>query len=464
MKFFKKRLTAIALTAAMTFTPAVGVFAAETNPSSITVELDGKQVSLSDAQAIMKDGRTFLPFNSTFEAMGATITYESSTKTTSAVKGDVTINFVAGSKDVTLIKNGVTSTLTMDAPSFVLEETTYVPARLVAQSFGYNVGWDNDTKTIILLDVDKIIAQYADKFTIMDKYLAFSKASTKDPQSIDGKFDMKIAMGSGAEAIPFSANGTITGTADSSKADIALKMILDIDKLVAVAGSTEELDAESKALLDQIKNIDINVKGDMKAGKFYIQSPLFATSFNVAADSWIEIDLNDLLDQAGMGSSLFTDLVKIADSDSFVTSLGEMLRVFPINSKQEALMLESLLKTMVSTYGDDSFVKSSDKYVSTTTQTDNGTTTKITMTLPINKSGDVTGFSMDMTTSADGIDFMKIAVKQDASNKYTVTMNMTVPELMEMVYKLDMQLSPTSVKPAGAPSDKSKIVIIEDLF
>jgi competence protein ComEC len=111
-----------------------------------TVVLDGKQLSFSDTQPIIEDGRTLVPLRSIFESMGATVTWNQDTQTATAIKGNTTVILPIGSTEPTI--NGQVKKL--DVPAKIVNGRTLAPLRFVGEAFGGTVGWDQGSQTITI--------------------------------------------------------------------------------------------------------------------------------------------------------------------------------------------------------------------------------------------------------------------------------------------------------------------------
>jgi len=129
------------LTLALTFAPATA-FAQE-----ITVLVNGTAVTF-DQPPIIEDGRTLVPLRAIFEALGATVEWDQSTQTVTAVKGDITIILKIG--DSFLTKNG--ERVALDVPAKIVGSRTLVPARAVAESFGADVQWNQAARTVTITE------------------------------------------------------------------------------------------------------------------------------------------------------------------------------------------------------------------------------------------------------------------------------------------------------------------------
>lgn len=111
----------------------------------IKILLDGKQIQF-DQPPIIQDGRTLVPLRAIFEAMEATVLWDDATKTVTSIKLETTIVLKIG--DNILKKNS--DEIELDVPAQIVNGRTLVPARAVAESFGADVGWDGNTKTVII--------------------------------------------------------------------------------------------------------------------------------------------------------------------------------------------------------------------------------------------------------------------------------------------------------------------------
>lgn len=120
-----------------------GQLQAATRP--ITVYIDG--VLLTTPQApVMIAGRTMLPMRSIFQALGAEIRWNQSTKTVTAVSNGTTIVLPIGSRTATVNGNKVT----LDVPAKIINNTTMVPVRFTSESLGGSIGWNKASQTVTI--------------------------------------------------------------------------------------------------------------------------------------------------------------------------------------------------------------------------------------------------------------------------------------------------------------------------
>ena len=90
---------------------------------------------------------------------------------------------------------------------------TYIPFGLVAEALGYSVGWDaQQTGTVIIDDVDAILAANTETYELMDKYLAYSRTFYAERnQRITGSYSMNMGVTSEAEGSSSDVSFDLTG-------------------------------------------------------------------------------------------------------------------------------------------------------------------------------------------------------------------------------------------------------------
>jgi len=109
------------------------------------VRLNGETLNF-DTPPIIENGRTLVPLRTIFEALGADVEWEDNTQTVTAVKDETTVSMQIGSNE--LVKNG--ESITLDVPAQLVNGRTLVPARVIAESFGAKVEWDEEKQTVII--------------------------------------------------------------------------------------------------------------------------------------------------------------------------------------------------------------------------------------------------------------------------------------------------------------------------
>ncbi|ABO49356.1 copper amine oxidase domain protein [Desulforamulus reducens MI-1] len=140
------------LAVSMALVIATGAFSAQGDPLTNGVlrfmigqkhYLVDKNTTEMDAAPYIKSGRTFVPVRFLGDGLSAATDYTTD-GTVTVTKGDKLVTLKIGSGQ---LKIGNAQSW-MDVAPEIKEGRTYLPARFVAEAFGYHVDWDADTETV----------------------------------------------------------------------------------------------------------------------------------------------------------------------------------------------------------------------------------------------------------------------------------------------------------------------------
>jgi hypothetical protein len=120
-------------------------FSCQVQAATPTVILDDKTLSF-DVNPIIENGRVLVPLRAIFEEMGAEVSWDATTMTATAVKGDTTVILTIGSLEPKI--NG--NTKPIDTAGKIVNGRTLAPLRFVCEAFGGSVDWEADSQTAII--------------------------------------------------------------------------------------------------------------------------------------------------------------------------------------------------------------------------------------------------------------------------------------------------------------------------
>jgi hypothetical protein len=144
----KKRI--IALTLGLTLGLSGTVFAQD-----VKVKLDNEYINFNQQSGypfVDQNNRTQVPFRATLEAFKANVNWDNETRTAIAGKEDTTVRVPVGQSFI--YKNN--EKVENDTVALIKEGRTYLPIRVVMESFGAKVGWESDTKTVLIKTNEKV--------------------------------------------------------------------------------------------------------------------------------------------------------------------------------------------------------------------------------------------------------------------------------------------------------------------
>src|SRR5699024_3368721 len=131
------------------------------------------------------------------------ITWDGETRTATAVRDDLTVTLTEGENTVAVTRGEETETLETDAAAYVDAATgrVLVPLRFVAQAAGCNVGWDGNTRTAIIDDTAAILAANTETYSLMDRYMTYSRSFAEQNYRVTGDFTMDMDLAGEAVAV-----------------------------------------------------------------------------------------------------------------------------------------------------------------------------------------------------------------------------------------------------------------------
>lgn len=130
--------------------------------SGISINIDGSDLYM-DVPPIIMGGRTMVPLRAVSEAVGCKVDWfeeDQSIVVYSPAGGDPILFMGINDPDVTRnYYNGQTGEITgevimIDSPPVISNGRTMVPLRFIAESIGFDVEWDNNSKIVFLFSAN----------------------------------------------------------------------------------------------------------------------------------------------------------------------------------------------------------------------------------------------------------------------------------------------------------------------
>lgn len=323
-------------------------------PGQLGVLVNGAYIRFPNAVPEAVNGRTMVPVRALVEALGGEVGYQDG-----AVRFVIDgreFEFVIGSSTVTVCAAGIpVDTIQMDCATYAKNNRAYVPVRFIGEALGYEVDWDGEYQTAILLDREALSADIDKNFTILNRVQAVSNPALKEGESWSA--DMK---GSLSLTLFDTLNGDQTYTAD-----LAGKTLLNagaVDASCSVTFSDSALDAlmalmigagdfgdETEENVELMRSVLTGLE-DMEVimtreGKVWAHAPIL-DELGGQENAWFAMDLGAGLDAP---MSFETDAATVGFALSAVLS-GD--------SVEEMAALNETVGLLDRLYGDDKFTTS----------------------------------------------------------------------------------------------------------
>lgn len=473
----KKLLRALLCTGLLAALLSVPAFAADTQvpakQGDFHVLTNGEYVTFTDAVPKIKNDRSCLPFVATFEQLGFAekdMTWNGETSTVTATKGDTTIALTIGKNQITLTEKGETQVIDTDVAPYIEPalSRTYIPFGLVADALGYHVGWDAKQGTVIIDDVDAILAANDETYELMDKYLDYGRSFAEKNQKVTGGYTMNMFMDmttpEAAGSMEFLVDGQYEMLmANSSAFQFDTDMVMDMSVISNGVDVTDTM-ASAEGAPQFPLNIDMEMRGDLADGKFYFQSAALSQMMEQPdlANAWYSLDIKAMFDQIssvlGMDYATLMQLSSGTLDMSFEEYLAVTLKAMPLTSA--SLTTSDYLEMMNIMLADSNFKKSGSTYVNALDMDG------VEMTFTIYTSASkVTGYALEMDAANLDDSGMEMAINASMKgNEMVMEMGMGIPDMLTITMSMDGTYQATSAKPVTAPPANAVIIDLMQLM
>lgn len=120
------------------------------NPE-MTVNGETRLIDQEGTTPCIINGRTMLPIRAIVEALGGSVEWYAESRTVSMLCNDTYVMMTIGDVNAQVIRQSSnTSLLIMDTAPIIRNNRTLLPVRAVTESFGAEVEWDAETKTVTI--------------------------------------------------------------------------------------------------------------------------------------------------------------------------------------------------------------------------------------------------------------------------------------------------------------------------
>lgn len=450
-------------------------------PGQIGVMVNGEYVKFPDAVPEVTGGRTMVPVRAIVEALGGEVDYEYAGQ-----KNEVrlfidkyTINFTIGGTTAVRHTRGTDTgepdeTIEMDCAPYIKGGRTYVPVRFLGEILGYEVGWDGQFQTAVLLDRDELAARYDEHFTIMNRVQANRGLTMEEGKNYkaDVKGNLTVTAfdtlnGNQTYKADLSASQILNSEAANAK--LSLKLSDNLRTMLKDSTSNDpEVHERLDLVLDALEDLELIVT---EKGLGW----LHAAALDEAAGEknvWLGLDLG-----AEWGELAFAQ----TGDATMGSALAAMTDVDSVESLPTAVSPAAQL--LYELYGDDKFTTSGG--VSTRTiglddllalYKDMGLTEadlaeakaaiqEFSITMKVDSKGGVTMTCAMQTAALDGMPGLKLTmdVKQDSGGA-SISMTLHIANIGEGRLTLTQTWSTTSEKPQDQPPEGAIVVDTAELL
>ncbi len=393
--------------------------------NDISVKVDDKTVQFTDAKPIIENNRTFVPFRAIFEQMDAEVSWDGETNTITAVRDDTTVKFTIGRQDVTITENGQLQTRIIDVAPFIKDNRTYVPIRFASEALGACVDWVNDTRTVLIVDVDKLMSEYEHKFSNIQKYIDFSNENVALTGTFTNSMQYKTAMGN----IPVNTSGTLNGVKNNYDLELSGTTTTDINSIKSAIIANEGENAVNSTVESILNGISSgSYAAILSDNKLYLSGSTF-TPLGLEPNTW----------------ACISEFNPLSFGNNFIDYLASSAQTVTLNTNPDNSVgtVKAYLDNMKNIYGDESFVTNEDGSIALNNNV-------ITLKLTFDENKNISDAVLTTNKAENGVN---ISTSSHNTNKtYDFTLNITGGKTLDLSFALTAQKSSTNTKPTTVPN------------
>ncbi|MGE4276223.1 MAG: copper amine oxidase N-terminal domain-containing protein [Lawsonibacter sp.] len=417
----------------------------------INVMVNGTCIPFSSVRPEIQNDRTMVPIADVFAYLGATVSYDQINHAVTVSFGDFSISHAIGSRVLTY---GDGEQIAIDAASYVKDGRAMVPLAFFAQALGYEIYWDSEYETVVLLNRQEAVDQIDRQFTLVNRVLydLAGGDQRKTNQSLNSTLDMDLAVtlldslnGDKTYSAKLSGSALTNDTAGHLQYTANLGQLLDLYLAFASSdGLSQEDQAEIARYRSLLSPLTVELILDLDGQCLYVRSPLLTELGLVEnAEAWAALPLNGLLDASVLSFSCPT-VGQLLISAGFANAYSPFLAWSDItNVTQQAAAY----------VGDDCFTKSGSSYMVNWDIADllsSGSDETFTALLTVSPSGS-DGCTYTLSASAEDSEATFDIKLSGSSGKTDLNAALHLKNVLKAVLELEARITTSFQQPLTQP-------------
>ncbi len=435
-------------------------------PGQIGVMVNGEYVQFPDAVPEIKDGCAMVPIRALADVLGGQVAYGEEEKEQLVKAADKTyLSFSVGNPQVIVeYPSGSGELVSLSCAPYIKNDRAYVPVRFMGEILGYEVGWDADYQTAILLDRDALAAEIDKDFTILNKVQAARSLTVENGKTL--REDLKAS----ATVTAFDTlNGNKTYQADltgktllNSQAASGSYSLTLSDNIIDLLLKQMELDGEDTKIvrnaLEGLEDIQLIMTQE---GKLW---------FHAAA-----LDVIGEEENLWYGTDMGAEFGKLLLSATGDTTVGTVLAAMAgTGSVEEWSAMEQAVQMMAALYGDDKFTTSGGTSTLTLGLKDlvdlfadygldlddvKDAFKKYSITMKVDSKGGVSVKCVVETNAQSGVPAVKLTADcTQSGGKADLTMSLHIANIGELTLTMSSTQQTGAEKPMSEPPKGANVV------
>ncbi len=256
----------------------------------LTVQIYDKVVSANSKSAIVKDGRTMLPFRAVFESLGAKVDFDKNSKQIHAAFDNMEIMMMIGSTKAVVKKDGQVQEVMLGSAPFTHKGQNFVPVRDIANMTGLTVEYSKFDEKVNIYDKQKFLDDINKNFTIYNSILKKGAAQQNLKKTLRSNAEFSADFEILDENQMKKAGGKLSFDGLTRGMDVNGKFKLEVNLGDFEKDILKDATATDKELIDSLKKSEHEIIYDSDKAVMYLKSDLASKILNKESGSWLKMD------------------------------------------------------------------------------------------------------------------------------------------------------------------------------
>ncbi|MDO5095448.1 MAG: copper amine oxidase N-terminal domain-containing protein [Peptostreptococcaceae bacterium] len=265
----------------------------------LTVQIYDKIISGNAKSAIVKDGRTMLPFRAVFEGLGAKVDFDKNSKQIHAAFDNMEIMMTIGSTKAVVKKDGQTQEVMLGSAPFTHKGQNFVPVRDIANMTGLTVEYSKYDEKVNIYDKQKFFDDINKNFTIYNSILKKGVAQQNLKKTLQTNAEFSADFQILDENQMKKAGGKLSFDGLTRAMDVNGKFKLEVNFGDFEKDILENATDREKELINALKKSEHEIIYDSDKAVMYLKSELASKILEKESGSWLKTD-----SQSGISSAL----------------------------------------------------------------------------------------------------------------------------------------------------------------
>ena len=290
------------------------------NDDSIKVLLNDQMIDFTDdngnkVEPQIINSRTMVPMRRIFEVFGAEVEWNGELREVTAKTAEKTLKLTIDNPIASVATGEETESITLDAAPTIIDGRTLVPVRFIAESLDLKVGWDQEQRTVIILDTSFVLEKIEKDAPVLYEILTMElddNTVESAEASLSATGDVKYTNSNDKSSntnLKLTINGKVKENPEAAAIDLDIKTtgkgtLLDSIKEAKLEKATLNFIADKENMIAYIKS---NLLESSEIGKNWAAISFADAVGKIDLNTTSELNIQEVIDEVFNNIPLTTD-------------------------------------------------------------------------------------------------------------------------------------------------------------